>query len=221
MEFSMSSVENPGGQTANPFAGEAAPSPAQVNGAATVAQLRNEPGFMKGLQAHSPRERQAYLDRWEAAHKAQAGTPEAPSAFPQQSPSEVDGEGARLDYELSPKAPNEYVFSLPSGATADLALPQFRQEVFETGIAPAVANSLWKSLPAIEAMPQADYSAAVRAAGNAVKAQPGGAESVALALATGQRLAAKSVLWERAVQAAFSTPSGLLELARIGRKGAR
>jgi hypothetical protein len=218
----MSEGNNQGAApAANPFAGEDGPSAGQVQGLETVQQLMADRDFMRGLQSHSPRDRQPFLDRWEAAHKAQAGTPEAPSAFPQQAPSDIDGDGAKLDYLLGPRAPHEYVFSLPDGATADPGLDTFRQQVFETGVAPAIANNLWKSLPAIEAMSEPDYQAAVRTAATAVRGQPGGDATVRAAHAYGEKLMSQGRLWERAVLAAYTTPSGLLEIARLARRASR
>jgi hypothetical protein len=186
-----------------------------------VAQLKSDPAFLRGLQAHDPRERQSYLDRWEKAHMAQAGTPQVPSAFAERLPSEVDGDGAKLDYMLAPKSAHEYVFSLPEGATADPGLSGFRQQVFEAGVAPAIANNLWKSLPAIEAMDAGAYQSAVRAAATAVRGQEGGDATVREAHAFGEQLAAKGALWQRAVLAAYTTPSGILELGRLARRASR
>jgi hypothetical protein len=211
----------PAAPASNPFSGEAGPSAAQVQGSESVAQLRSDPSFMKGLTAHDPRARQPYLDRWEKAHMQQSGTPQAPAAFAERPPSEIDGDGAKLDYMVGPKSAHEYVFSLPEGATADPGLPQFRDQVFQAGVAPLVANQIWKALPQTEAMSEPDYQAAVRAAATAVRGQEGGDATVRAAHAYGSKLMQQGRLWERAVLAAYTTPSGILELGRLARRASR
>lgn len=210
-----------GGTPANPFAAEAPPSAGQIQGAETVAGLSADPAFIAGLTAHDPLHRQPFLERWERAHQAQAGTPGAPSAYAKQTPGGVDGDGARLDYEVGPRDPGEYLFSLPPDAPLNPNLPGFRQQAFEAGVAPAVANMLWKSLPQIEALPDAAYKAQARQTREAIERMPGGRDTLKAAVELGNRLAERGPLWERAIAAAFVTPAGVHELARLARRAAR
>ena len=221
---SLANAAPDGSGLLDPFAGEAGTAPAPAPGApnlnakAEIQRLMTDPEFQAKLNNREPRIRQPAMEAWEALHMAAAGTPDAVAAH---KTTPLDNDAAILEAQIGPKAASEYAFTPPKGFDLDPGMDQFRQDAFASGIAPQIANQLWRDAPRIEAMPDEAHTAQCQNACSVVRAMPGGQETLQAAARMCARFEARGPLWARAMQVAITQPAALLELARLDRRAGR
>jgi hypothetical protein len=203
------------------FKGEVSPQPSSMPpapGLNAVQTLQADASFMAQLTHRDPRVRAPALEKWEKAHMAVAGTPDAK---PEHRQTTIENDGDRLEADLSPHSERAYIFPIPEGTKAVEGLDQFRAELFQAKVAPEIANHIWRELPKIEALDHATWQGQVRSAREIVEAQPGGKATIADAGWAAAEFEKRGDLWQRAVAAAVTTPAGILELARLARRANR